>query len=245
MKHNFDISNEYGKVLLLFLLVFLSQKKERDIVSSLFTSECTDIEVKTFLSTNITNKSEEFMIIYNIVKKFDGKSLPPAYIKLLSEASKNIAVAGIWQVRHRNILKYLREFCLKELNLRAVENEKFLQQLRSELPAIWPILLSIMNLENTTYLPPYVARLILALLKKRSETFKKSCMRYSDDYIPYDQQQDPPSQFFPNHPLINYPKLYSVNNVTDKDGCQKNFSTHTKFCDGIFSIGKYKQDLDA
>ena len=36
-----------------------------------------------------------------------------------------------------------------------------------------------------------------------------------------------------------------VNNQTDKDGCQKNFSSHTKFCDGIFSIGKYQQKLDA
>ena len=222
--------------------VFLSDPKERSQVSSFLTNK--DVEIKKFLSTSTSNKSEEFMIIFNIIKKFEScDSLPDPYIKLLSEATKNIATAGILQVRNRGVLKILREFCLKQVNIRAVENEHLLSQIRAELPAIWPLILSILNYENSTFLPIPVNRLILSLLKKRNQTFRNATVRFSDDYFKYEQNEEPASSFYPNHPLIFHPKLYNINGHTDTDGCSKNFSTHTDFLDGIFSIGKISKHL--
>ena len=68
--------------------VFLSDPKEHQQVSSLLTSKRAYIEIKMFLATSTLFKAEEFMIISNIIKKFEScNSIPDSYLKLLSEVA--------------------------------------------------------------------------------------------------------------------------------------------------------------
>ena len=111
-----------------------------------------------------------------------------------------------------------------------------LKLLISELPTFFPVLIRICDLEESEFLPPDVSRVVLALIRIRLSTFADSEQRFSDDYIPYDGGEDC-TQFYPNHPIHTWPKLYNVGSSTDKDSCDKNFSSHSQFVDGIFSIG--------
>ena len=196
--------------------IFLKEKSERDCITSLLTE---NISLEQFLAIDSSKKSEQFQLLYNIVKRFQNKEkLPESYVKLMAECSKNISVAGILQVNNRNVLKTLRLFCLKQLNIRTIDNSKYLNELRRELPAIWPILLDILNYEDSTYLPKTVSLVVLMLLKIRIDTFKNSTQRYSNDYFKYDKPHDEATQFYPMFPLLFYPKLYRVNATVDKDG---------------------------
>ena len=62
-------------------------------------------------------------------------------------------------------------------------------------------------------------------------------MHPQEDYIDYDKDIEDNTQFYPLFPLKKFPKLYRVNHNTDKDACTKNFTSHSQFVDGIFSIG--------
>ena len=90
--------------------------------------------------------------------------------------------------------------------------------------------------EKSDFLPKDVANIILTLLKIRRNTFRNGPQRYQEDYIKYDKKENP-TQFYPNHELKTYPKLYNVSKKVDEDFCEKNFPQHHDFADGIFSIG--------
>ena len=90
------------------------------------------------------------------------------------------------------------------------------------------------------FLPLQVSNLILKLLKIRIQTFSTAETRYQEDYFNYEEDIDDQCSFYPNFPLESHPKLYSVLSNVDKDACEKTFSTHTSFADGIFSIGNLK-----
>ena len=154
---------------------------------------------------------------------------------LLVEVSKNSPVAGILQITQKKTLKFLRDFCLKVTNVRDASHHQTLKILMSELPSFFPVLIRICDLEGSEFLPHDVSRVVLALIRIRLSTFADSEQRFSDDYIPYDGGEDC-TQFYPNHPIHTWPKLYNVGSSTDKDSCDKNFSSHSHFVDGIFSI---------
>ena len=52
--------------------------------------------------------------------------------------------------------------------LRCVEEIEKLELLQREMPALWPILTSILDLEGTKYLPRDVSRVVLLLLHIRT-----------------------------------------------------------------------------
>ena len=101
-----------------------------------------------------------------------------------------------------------------------------LKLLISELPTFFPVLIWICDLEGSEFLPHDVSRVVLALIRIRLSTFADSEQRFSDDYIPYDEGVDC-TQFYPTHTIHTWPKLFNVGSSTDKDSCDKNFSSHS------------------
>ena len=81
-------------------------------------------------------------------------------------------------------------------------------------------------MEGSEFLPHDVSRVVLALIRIRLSTFANSEQRFSDDYIPYDGGVDC-TQFYPTHTIHTWPKLFNVGSSTDKDSCDKNFSSHS------------------
>ena len=128
-------------------------------------------------------------------------------------------------------------FCLQQLNIRSVDKIKYLKVLQQELPAVSSMILSICEYEKTDFLPLEISKIVIELLRIHKNTFEKTTKRFKEDYIPYTEPTDPPTEFFPLHPLVYWPKRYRVNKSVDKDFCTKNFATNSDFCDGIFSIG--------
>ena len=213
--------------------VFLSFKQDRDKVSALLHNE---ISIAEFLLYK--GKSENFPFVHQIVEKFkDEEKLPDCYINFLAEVSKNTPVCGFIQVTERKSLSILRKFCLREVNLRDGNHQEDLFKLRSEIPALWKNISEILKHENTSFLPKLVSNLIIKLLKIRIQTFSSAETRYQEDYFPYEEETDDQCSFYPNFPLERHPKLYSVSSNVDRDACEKTFSSHTAFADGIFSIG--------
>ena len=173
-----------------------------------------------------------------MLKRFEVNSeLPECYVKILSEVSKNIAAAGILQPTRNETIKYLRQYCLREIDIRENSNQAILKLLSSELPAIFPTLLEIVSFEESDFLPRDLSQIILKLILIRTNTFKNSTPRYQEDYIKYDKVCDNPTKFFPTFKKLFYEKLYEVNRNLDSDGCQKLFGNNSKFVDGLFSIG--------
>ena len=212
---------------------FLIFKQDRDQISSLLHKQ---ISIAEFLLYK--GKSDNFQFVHDIVQKFkDEETIPDCYINFIAEVAKNTPVCGYIQPTERKVLSILRKFCLRELNLRDGSHQSELFKLRSEIPALWNNVLLIIQYEKSTFLPKIVSNLILKLLKIRNQTFSTAETRYKEDYFAYEEETDDQCSFYPNFPLERHPKLYSVASNVDKDACEKTFSTHTAFADGIFSIG--------
>ena len=65
-----------------------------------------------------------------------------------------------------------------------------------ELPALWPNLLDILNLEKVKFLPADVSAIVLRLVTMRSETFQNASHRQDNDYIPWANiGEEHPTQF--------------------------------------------------
>ena len=131
-------------------------------------------------------------------------------------------------------------------NLARSRNIDICAQLEGEIPAIWPILVTLKDSTEGMYLPTDVSSLVLILLKIRKDTFSKSPIRYEDDYIPWfdpadelpsTQLPEHPSMCYPTLPLLCFPKKYRVSRQVDSDYCAKSFNSHSSFSNGIFSVG--------
>ena len=71
------------------------------------------------------------------------------------------------QVLSAEPLDSLAAFCLQQLDIRAAENAEIQKKVKEEMPALWPNLVDILNLEHTVYLPEDVSRIILKLIEIR------------------------------------------------------------------------------
>ena len=89
-------------------------------------------------------------------------------------------------------------------------------ELAEEMPALWPNLIDILNVENSKYLPVDVASIIIKLIEIRRNTFLNAAVRSEDDYVDWeDPDMEHPTQFYPNWKIWRYPKKYVVRNVSD------------------------------
>ena len=71
------------------------------------------------------------------------------------------------QVLSPEPLEYLEEYCKEVLEVRSHASQHQLIILESSLPAIWPDIEEICNIENTIFLPKPVSTIVLRLLKIR------------------------------------------------------------------------------
>ena len=126
-------------------------------------------------------------------------------------------------------LQHLSAFCLKELDLRSIEHKEKLKLVMHELPALWPNLLEILNLQKSNFLPNDVAQVVLKLIEIRRATFVNAAERQDDDYIPWSSiGEEHPTQFYPNWDIFRHPKKYDVSNTIDSDFCDKVTISKTK-----------------
>ena len=109
----------------------------------------------------------------------------------------------------------------------------------SELPALWPDLEEILNVEDTLYLPVEVSAVIRKVINMQNEIYENAPDRHEHEYegYPWDDIGEHPSQFYPNWELLSYPKKYNVRNKKDEDLCTKKYRTNGNHAAGLFSAG--------
>lgn len=218
--------------------VFLFENKERKLVCKLLTDM---VSYDDFLeSEDITTDNGRMIVtlVERISQSWPDEELPKPYKQFLGNISKYSSVAGFMQVLSAQPLEFLDEFCQQSLDLRSAENSEKQRQVAAELPALWPNIISILNLEKSDYLPGDVSVIISKLIFIRRNTFLTAAVRSDDDYVKWeDSEQEHSTMFYPNWPIWRYPKKYEVRNVTDCDFCEKGFNKHNDFSFGVFSVG--------
>ena len=151
--------------------VFLSQKRERKLVCRLLTNDISDDE---FLESEELS-SEHGRMVVTLVERLSCSyqdELPKPYRRFLANISKYSSVAGFLQVLSQQTLEFLAEFCHQQLDIRTAGNSRKLKQVAEELPALWPNIINILDLEKSKFLPEDVSVIILKLIQIRANTFE-------------------------------------------------------------------------
>ena len=217
--------------------VFLSEKSERTLVCQLLTDS---LSAQDFTDLD-TITSQNGKLVVDLVEWISASwpdEIPQPYKRFLGNICKLSSVAGFLQVLSSEPLDYLQQFCLQSLDVRSAGHSDKQKQLAQEMPALWPNLVDILNLEGTNYLPEAVSDIILKLVEIRKKTFQNAAVRNTEDYIYWENPEDEhPTQFYPNWKIWRFPKKYVVRNVSDCEFCEKNFNKHTDFSYGVFSVG--------
>ena len=155
--------------------VFLTEISERSQVCELVNGK---ISCEEFIAGDIT--SENGLMVTDLVNYLADEwpeELPKPYLKFLSNISKATSLRGLLQVSNNEPLEFLKAYCNETVNIRDVEHIQKLKIVMSELPAFWPILDSICLLENGTFLPELVSRIVLRILAIRQTMFERAVHR--------------------------------------------------------------------
>jgi hypothetical protein len=98
-------------------------------------------------------------------------------------------VAGYLQVLSAESLEYLEQFCQPILGPKTCWKCSEQKQIAEEMPALWPNLLEILNLENSMFLPDDVFSIIIKLIEIRRNTFLNAATRTEDEYIGWEDTE--------------------------------------------------------
>ena len=150
--------------------VFLSEKKERVIVCQLITGDMPMLDFAEVSEITSPNGQLLVSLVRHIVEKFPDE-MPACYKSFIANVSKPTSVRGLLQVLSPEPLEYLEEYCKEVLDVRSHSSQHQLKVLDSSLPAIWPDLDEVCNIENSVFLPKPVSQIILRLLKIRYISF--------------------------------------------------------------------------
>ena len=217
--------------------VFLAEKSERALVCQLLTDV---VSFEEFVESEAIS-SPNGRLVVDLVERLSlcwPEEIPKSYKRLLGNICKISSVAGFLQVSSQEPLELLKQFCNESLDVRSAANSEMQKRIAEEMPALWPNVIDVLNLENSKYLPDKVSAIILKLIEIRQNTFLHAALRTEDDYIDWeDPEQEHPTQFYPNWQLYRYPKKYIVRNISDCEFCEKSFNKHTDFSYGVFSVG--------
>ena len=130
-----------------------------------------------------------------------------------------------------------QSFCEETINVRSAANQNDLVLITKELPALWPNILEIVNLEKSEYLPQDMSRIILKMIQIRRNTFRNSAERLDEDYIHWESpEEEHPTAFYPQWPIFWHPKKYNVRYKTDSNFCEKAFDSKKVFAVGVFFV---------
>ena len=217
--------------------VFLSSSSERKLICNLLTSTISSDEFLDSEDVNTENGRMISTLVERIALSWPDE-IPKPYNRFLANVCKYSSVAGFLQVSSEEPLNLLAEFCQQRLDIRAAEYSIEQKKVAEELPALWPNIVDLLNVEKSNYLPDDVSPIILKLIEIRKKTFLTAAVRCDDDYIEWENiEKEHPTQYYPNWPIWRYPKKYVVRNVSDCDFCNKSFDKHRDFSYGVFSVG--------
>ena len=193
-----------------------------------------------FLAENAL-ETENGQLVFVLIDRIAAswpENIPKEYKRLIANICKQTSVAGLLQVTSNTALEYLESFCNETLDVRSVVEIGKLGFLKQQLPAFWPMLTDILDLEGKKYLPADVCQIVLKLIEIRRNTFLNAATRQDHDYTDWPSRDEEHStQFYPMHPIFRYPKKYTVNGQKDCDFCNKAFDEKRDFSYGVFSIG--------
>ena len=214
--------------------VFLPNTLERSLVCDLVTGKITCDE---FLASEITTENGHMVadLVTYLADEWP-EELPKQYLRFLSNISKGTSVRGLLQVSSGRPLEYLKKYCEENVDIRDASHIDKLRLVMSELPAFWAILDSICLLENRSFLPGHIGRIVLKILEIRKKMFDNAVHREETDYVKWEGREHE-TMCYPNLKLFRFPKKVQVNKKVDKDMCEKNFPSDTEFTAGIFTIG--------
>ena len=216
---------------------FLSEKKERINVLKLLNEEISPLDFLEISEMNSENGRLIIEIVRHIAINFP-EEIPTCYKSFLANVARPTSVRGFIQVISPEPLEYLEEYCKEVLDIRSHASQHQLNVVQSSLPALWPDLDEMCNLDKTVFLPKAVSRVILRLLKIRQDTFLQATPRTNADYVSWpNPEEEHPTQAYPNLPIFRFPSNYRVSSQTDVDICDKAFIEHNAFAAGIYSIG--------
>lgn len=215
--------------------VFMNDIKERNLVVELLGGNMT---MEAFCESDI--RSDNGRLVVDLVRAIDytdAEEVPRPYKRFIENICKPTSVRGLLQVTSQEPLTYLKQFCDGSLNLKSLEHRDELNCVMKQLPVVWPMLERICNFEKSAVLPSQVSNIVLKLLAVRESTFLNAAVRDANSYYDYEATEEPKTMCFPNNPTVKHPKKYTVNNVNDKDLCEKAFIGHSHFAAGIFTAG--------
>ena len=219
--------------------LFLGNKKERTTFLE-FLSENIDID-NLLNSSELKSENSKLLtrLLARVTRTFP-ENLPAPYKKIITNICKNSSVSGLLQVTREESLDILEDFSNQTIDLRSLPHQEKLSQISEELPAFWPNLLHIMDLEGTKFLPEDISTIVLKLIEIRRDIFLNAPFRNESDYPKWENpSEEHPSQYYPNWPLFRHPKEYNIKSSKKQEKCNKNFTKEKNFRGGIFSVGCY------
>ena len=189
--------------------IFLDVYGERQAICAVLT-ESTGID--DFLTEPGIESETGRMVLALIDRIFKtwGEEMPKQYKRFIANICKQTSVAGFLQVTSNLPLNYLELFCHKTLDLRSVDEIEKLDFMQKQLPAFWPMLTNLLDLEGTKYLPTDIKCIVLKLIDIRKNTFLTAAPWNDDDYWDWPSPgEEHPTQFYPDFPKFRYPKRCS------------------------------------
>ena len=214
--------------------VFLPKIKERHLVVELLAG---DISKDEFCNSEDLESQNGRLVVDLVRVLVNDEEIPTQYRRFIKNICKPTSVRGLIQVTSSEPLLYLKQYCQGDINIKSFDQRSKLQVVMKQLPALWPILENICNLERSSALPNEVSAIVLKLLEIREQTFTDASPREANMYYAYEEIEEPKTSYYPNNPTLKHPKQYTVNKVKDKDLCEKAFIGHSDFAAGIFTAG--------
>ena len=105
-----------------------------------------------------------------------GDNVPPCYVDLLREVTKNTPVVGMIQSQSRIFLASIKSYLDNKVDI--FEDKDILDHVNGEVPVLVQIISDIKEFEKTTFLPEVVIVLFNSILKFYSNVRKLFVQRY-------------------------------------------------------------------
>ena len=216
--------------------VFLRTYRERSFLLKLLRNV---ISLEESIASPEWN-SDNGQLIFNLLSRLNNTfgEIPPQYEKLLENLGVETPISGWLQVLSNEPLLYLNQFCQQEIDLRDSSERQKLTLVVKELPALWPLLMNILHIENSHFLPEDVANIVSEVIKIRINISLKAPVRNDDDYEEWRVEDgEHPLQYYPVWRHYRAPAKYSISGKIDENICGKKEEDGKQFTNGVFSIG--------
>ena len=217
--------------------VFLPDFRERQAICQVLTDS---VSIEEFLADPNIESENGRMVLALFIRNRENwmEEIPIQYKRFIANICKQSSVAGLLQVTSDRPLSYLELFCQEELDIRSTTEVDKLTHLQEQIPAFWPMITNILDLEGSKYLSQEIQPIVRKLIQIRRNTFINATSRSDDDYTDWpNPMEEDGTQFYPEFPIFRFPKRYTVSGQKDVDYCNKAFNEKRDFSYGVFSIG--------